>query len=209
MLTFEIIKTNTTPPQKGLAPILKASPNIYLWQQLLWNKAKSMLLTYREESKAASVPDCRPSCSLSSLQCWKAYPIFTQVLLLIVTLCLHRTWAATIPDSKLLPRSIYDILTKMSNDFQWSICRVRCRHGASLLLFCIRFPLVFLSAIYLSVIGMSIICTERSLLQITSRCAPYCWLATSLFCLKCFWNNAYPTFKTNGLTLIHKRVPLQ
>ncbi len=129
---------------------------------------------------------------------------------LIVTPCLHRTLAATIPDSKLLPRSIYDILTKLSNDFQWSICRVRCRHGASLLLFCIRFPLLFsyLLSIFLLARLMSIICTERSLLQITSRCAPYCWLATSLFCLKCFWNNAYPTFKTNGLTLIHKRVAL-
>ncbi len=28
---------------------------------------------------------------------------------------------------KLLPRSIYDVLTQISNDFQWSLYRVQCR----------------------------------------------------------------------------------
>ncbi len=52
MLTFEITKTNTPLPQKGLAPILIASPHTYVRQRLvLWNKAKPMLLTYREETK--------------------------------------------------------------------------------------------------------------------------------------------------------------
>ncbi len=60
------------------------------------------------------------------------------------------------PNSELLPRSIYDVLTQISNCFQWSLCRVssvdkprqdkchvRCRHGVSLILFRRRFPLVF------------------------------------------------------------------
>lgn len=34
-----------------------------------------------------------------------------------------------IPDSKLIPRSIYDVLTPISNDFQQSLCQVWCRHG--------------------------------------------------------------------------------
>ncbi len=52
MLTFEITKTNTPLPQKGLAPILIALPHTYVRQRLvLWNKAKPMLLTYREETK--------------------------------------------------------------------------------------------------------------------------------------------------------------
>ncbi len=34
-----------------------------------------------------------------------------------------------IPDSKLMPRSIYDVLTQSSNDLQRSLCRVHCRHG--------------------------------------------------------------------------------
>ncbi len=52
MLTFEITKTNTALPQKGLATILIAPPHTYVRQRLvLWNKAKPMLLTYREETK--------------------------------------------------------------------------------------------------------------------------------------------------------------
>ncbi len=38
---------------------------------------------------------------------------------------LVKTWK--IPDSKLLPRSIYDVLTQISNYFQQSFCRVQCR----------------------------------------------------------------------------------
>ncbi len=30
-------------------------------------------------------------------------------------------------DRELLPRSIYDVLTQISNDFQWSLYRVQCR----------------------------------------------------------------------------------
>ncbi len=52
MLTFEITKTNMPLPQKGIAPILIAPPHTYVRQRLvLLNKAKPMLLTYREETK--------------------------------------------------------------------------------------------------------------------------------------------------------------
>ncbi len=67
-----------------------------------------------------------------------------------VTLCLHRMRVARkntieviiisdalytgccvaqkkISDRKLLPRSIYDVLTQISNDFQWLLFRVQCR----------------------------------------------------------------------------------
>ncbi len=62
MLTFEITKTNTPLPQKGLAPILIAPPHTYVRQWLvLWNKAKPMLLTFSRRNKATSVSDRRPS----------------------------------------------------------------------------------------------------------------------------------------------------
>ncbi len=132
---------------------------------------------------------------------------------LIITPCLHRTRArqktieliiisdavytgcraATqqIPDSKLLPRSIYDLLTQISNDFQRSHCHVQCRQNC---LVETRFKpsfvpqmfssFVYIRHLYLSVVVrlMSVMCTdERSLLLIMSRHAPYCWLAKSLF----------------------------
>ncbi len=46
--------------------------------------------------------------------------------------CCLQMWRGTtrqIPDSKQVPRSIYDVLTQSSNDLQWSLCRIRCRHG--------------------------------------------------------------------------------
>ncbi len=57
MLTFEITKTNTPLPQKGLAPILIAPPHTYVRQRLvLWNKPKPMLLAYREETNQPRRP---------------------------------------------------------------------------------------------------------------------------------------------------------
>ncbi len=145
-----------------------------------------------------------------------------------------------ISDRKLLPRSVYDMLTQISNDFQWLLYRVqcrqtiavaarrvRCRHSVTHLLrrnkatsasdrrtsapcslqrwkadpiftrvlllalsFRRRFSLFFFYPpfnFFLSLSFcrsarlMSVLCTERSLLHIMSRHAPYCWLATSLF----------------------------
>ncbi len=36
-------------------------------------------------------------------------------------------YSRQIQDSKLMPRSIYDVLTQSSNDLQRSLCRVQCR----------------------------------------------------------------------------------
>ncbi len=95
------------------------------------------------------------------------------------------------------------------SSFRWCINKKLCPydwfcgpchdHMTSLLLFRRCFPLLFLSTISIS-LSLSVMCTERSLLCIMSRHAPYCWLATS-FCysawfsfLKRFWKNTYPTF---------------
>ncbi len=73
-------------------------------------------------------------------------------------------------------------------------------HSADVFWFC------FLSAI--SFCHSARLFTERSLLHIMSRHAPYCWLATSLFWysaptlkrfLKHFWKIAYPTFNCSML----------
>ncbi len=60
--------------------------------------------------------------------------------------CILRSSTQQTPDRKLLPRSIYDVLTQISNDFQQSLnhiqCtqtlavvarRVRCRHSVTIL----------------------------------------------------------------------------
>ncbi len=85
----------------------------------------------------------------------------------VYTGCRAATWQ--IPDSKLLPRSIYDILTQILN-----------------LLFHRRFPLLFLStiSIFLSSLGSANVRHVHWWAlspRIMSRHAPYCWLATSLF----------------------------
>ncbi len=64
-----------------------------------------------------------------------------------------------------------------------------------------RFPLLFfICHLYLSVVArlMSVLCTDKcSLLFITSRHAPYCWLDTSLF-----WYSASTQFSKAFLTVI-------
>ncbi len=85
MLTFEITKTNTPLPQKGLAPILIAPPHTSVQQRLvLWNKAKPVLLTYREEQSNLGVrSQTFPLLEFSpALESWS---IFTRVLLLALS----------------------------------------------------------------------------------------------------------------------------
>ncbi len=167
MLTFEITKTNTPLPQKGLAPILIAPPHTYVRQRLvLWNKAKPILLTYREETKQprrpiAGLPAPWVLSSTGKLIQYLHGSYFFPYHNTVSTpdasgatkyyrthynqwCCLH--W---IPDSKLLPRSIYDILTQISNDFQRSLCR----HGVSLILFHRHFTLLFFYPPSLSVVA--------------------------------------------------------
>ncbi len=154
MLTFEITKTNTPLPQKGLAPILIAPPHTSVQQRLvLWNKAKPVLLTYREETKQPWCPiaDLPAPWVLSSAGKLIRYlhgsyflPYRTPdasgaarqntIELIIISDAVYSWCLAVtrqIPDSKLLPRSIYDVLTQISNDFQRSLCRVQCRPTAT------------------------------------------------------------------------------
>ncbi len=181
---------------------------------VLWNKAKPMLHQCLHRTRAARK---------------------NIIEVIIISDAVYTGCCAVqqIPDRKLLPRSIYDVLTQISNDFQRSLylvqCRqtlavaarcVRCRHGVTnlsrrnkatsasdhrpsapwvlssagklirylhgsyflpyrasrlldIFLFC------FLSAD--SFCHLARLFTERSLLHIICRHAPYCWLATSLF----------------------------
>ncbi len=57
LLTFEITKTNTPLPQKGLAPILIAPPHTYVQQRLvLWNKAKLNIISDAVYTKDVTIP---------------------------------------------------------------------------------------------------------------------------------------------------------
>ncbi len=78
MLIFEITKTNTPLPQKGLAPILIAPPHTYI--------------AYATQAMISSDKSPTENCC---------------------------------------PRSIYDVLTQISNDFQRSLYRVQCRQATS------------------------------------------------------------------------------
>ncbi len=148
MLKFEITKTNTSLPQKGLAPILIAPPHTYVRQWLfLWNKAKPMWLTYREETKQPLRPIAGLPAPwvLSSAGKLIRYLHGSYFLPYCNTVSTPDASGAArqntieldaapqqIPDSKLLPRSIYDILTQISNDFQRLLCRfVQCRQTAT------------------------------------------------------------------------------
>ncbi len=49
---------------------------------------------------------------------------------IIISEAVYTGWHSTtwqIPESKLMPRSINDVLTQSSNDLQRSLCRVQCR----------------------------------------------------------------------------------
>ncbi len=83
MLIFEITKTNTPLPQKGLAPILIAPPHTYVRKSCNDSSVKQSKtnVTHRSRrNKATSASDRTPSLSLSSLQHWKDDPIITRVL---------------------------------------------------------------------------------------------------------------------------------
>ncbi len=115
MLIFEITKTNTPLPQKGLAPILIAPPTYvaYAIQAMI----SSVKQSKTNVTPCLAIPDASgaPKYYRSHYNQW---------------CCLHwmlrgSTWQ--IPGRKLLPRSIYDVLTQILNDFQWSLYRVQCR----------------------------------------------------------------------------------
>ncbi len=210
MLIFEITKTNTPLPQKGLAPILIAPPHTYI--------------AYTTQATISSVKQSKTKVTPCLHRTWAALQNTIKVIIISDAVYTGCCTAQQISNRKLLPHSIYDVLTQISNDFQ------RLRRGASgvymvlltyreetkqpchpiaclpLLEFLHRwkadpiftrvlrlalsfrrhFPLLFfyppsLSFCRRSARLMSVLCTECSLLHIMSRHAPYCWLATSLF----------------------------
>ncbi len=108
MFIFEITKTNTPLPQKRLGPILIAPPHTYV--------------AYATQATISSVKHGKKQCYTVSTsdvsgatKCYRSH---------------YNQWCCTarqISNRKLLPHSIYDVLTLISNDFQWSLYRVQCR----------------------------------------------------------------------------------
>ncbi len=180
------------PTPKGSHPYFDSSaPHIGTQPRqrlVLWNKAKPMLLTYREETKQP----LRPIAGLPAP--WVLSSAGKLIRYLHGSYFLPYRNTVSKPDA---------------SSAAWL-------HGVSLLLFPQTFSsFVFcppsLSFCHRSARLMSVMCTERSLLCIMSRHAPYCWLATSLFWylarlsfLKCFWKNTYPTFKRKELSYFFK-----
>ncbi len=75
---------------------------------VLWNKAKPML--HRVYNRT-----------------WAARQNNIEVIIISDAVYTGCCAAWQIPDRKLLPRSVYDVLTQISNDFQQSLYRVQCR----------------------------------------------------------------------------------
>ncbi len=71
------------PTPKGSRPYFdSAAPHIRMATISSVKQSKTNVTHLSRRNKATSASDHRPSRSLSSLQCWKADPIFTRVLLL-------------------------------------------------------------------------------------------------------------------------------
>ncbi len=103
MLIFEITKTNTPLPQKGLVPILISPPYTYTYTQPRQRLCKSNVTHLSRRNNATSASDRRPSRSFSSLQHWKADPIFTLLTLsqhspnpVLAPLALHISYGSLI-----------------------------------------------------------------------------------------------------------------
>ncbi len=162
MLISEITKTNTPLPQKGLTPILIAPPHTYTTQATISSvkQSKTHVTHLSRRNKATSASYHRPSRSLSSLQRWKADPIFTRVLLLALS---RHDKSPTVNCCRILFMTYWHKFQMIFNGHfvtssvdrpRQDNCRVRCRHGASLLLFRRCFPLLFfIRHLYLSVVA--------------------------------------------------------
>ncbi len=218
ILILEITNTNTPLLQKGFAPVLIALPHTYI--------------AYATHPTISSVKQSKTNVTLCIHRMRAAQKNTLEVIIFSDAVYTGCCAAQQNTDIKLLSRSIYDVLTQISNNFQQSFyhvqCRqtlavaarrVRCRHGVThlsrrtkqplcpitgLLLLefspaleswsdiytgstsCFIFPQTFSSCVFLPAsLSVTRMFTERSLLHITSRHFPYCWLATSLF-----WSSA-------------------
>ncbi len=155
MFTFEITKTNTSLSQKGLTPILIALLHSCVRQRLvLWNKAKPMLLTYREETK-------QPRHLIAARQSTIELIIISDA---VYTGCGAAIWQIpTVNCRRVLFMTYWHkfqmifnsgfVTSSVDRPCQDNL-RIRCRHGVSLLFLCRRFPLLFfIRYLYLSVIA--------------------------------------------------------
>ncbi len=113
MLIFEITKTNTLLPQKCLAPILIAPPHTYVVY------ATQATISYVKQSKTNVTPCLHLT--------WGLQKNTIEVIIISDAVYTGCCAARQIPDRKLLPHSIYDVLTQISNDFQRPLYRVQCR----------------------------------------------------------------------------------
>ncbi len=126
MLISEITKTNTPLLQKCLAPILIAQPHTYIAYE-----TRATICSVKQSktnvTSCLATPDASgaPKYYRSHYNQW---------------CCLHwmlRGSTRQIPSRKLLPRSIYDVLTQISNDFQRSLYHVQCRQTLAVAARCI------------------------------------------------------------------------
>ncbi len=137
MLIFEITKTNTPLPQKGLAPILIAPPHTYIRihsQAMISSlkQSKTNVTHLLRRNKATSASDRRPPWVLSSAGKLIRYlhgSYFLPYRITVSTLdASGAAWQNTIELIK-ISDAVYTrcVLTQISNDFQRSLCRVQCR----------------------------------------------------------------------------------
>ncbi len=113
MLIFEITKTNTPLPQKGLPPILgRDCPPPH---------------TYATQATISSVKQSKTNVTQCLHQKRVAQQNTLEVIIISDAAYTGCCAAPQISDRKLLPHSIHDVLTQISNYFQRSLYRVQCR----------------------------------------------------------------------------------
>ncbi len=124
MSIFEITKTNTLLPQKGLAPILIAPPHTYV--------------AYATQATISSVKQSKTNVTPCLHRTRAARQNIIEVIIISDAVYTGCCAARQISDRKLLPRSIYEVLTQIWNDFQRSLYRDECRQTLAVAVWCVR-----------------------------------------------------------------------
>ncbi len=124
MLISEITKTNTPLPQKGLAPILIAPPHTYI--------------AYATQATISSVKQSKTNVTQCLHRTRAVRQNTIEVIIISDAVYIGCCAARQISDRKLLPCSIYDVLTQILNDFQRSLCCVQCRQTLAVVVRCVR-----------------------------------------------------------------------
>ncbi len=180
MLIFEITKTNTPLPQKGLAPILIALPHTYV--------------AYATQAMISSVKQSKTNVTPCLHRMRAARQNTIEVIIISDTVY---TGCCAARRDKSLTVNCCRVL--------FMTCWHKCQRSLPLLDFspvleswsdiytgptsCLIVPQTCSSFVFYppslslchSAWLMSVLCTERFLLHIMSRHTPYSWLATSLF----------------------------